>query len=260
MSFSESWLGLRAGFDAAARSQTLEIELAAWASTRIATTGRPLRVVDLGAGSGNNRHHLAARLPVEQSWTLVDADAALLAAAGQADPAVAVRCLDLAGEIEAALPDGTDLVTASALIDLVSASWLARLMERVDALGAALLVVLTYDGRTSWQPADPLDGRVLELVNLHQHRDKGFGPALGPDAGATLAGLAAGRLVADRSDWVIAPGDTAMRAALVEGWAAAAIETSPGEADEIAGWRDRSIGRAAGLTVGHVDQLVIPPA
>lgn len=260
MTFSASWLDLRAGFDSAARSRALEVELAAWVSARVAATGRPLQVVDLGAGSGNNRRHLAARLPVDQAWTLVDADAALLASAARADPTVAVRRLDLATDPDRAMPDGTDLVTASALIDLVSAPWLARLIARVDALGAALLVVLTYDGRTRWQPADPLDARVLELVNLHQRRDKGFGPALGPNAAAALAGLARGRLVADRSDWVIAPGDAAMRAALVEGWAGAAVEASPGEADDIAAWRNRSIGRAARLTVGHVDQLVMPPA
>ncbi|MEQ9334231.1 methyltransferase domain-containing protein [Thalassobaculum sp.] len=258
MSFSETWLTLRAGFDAAARSRALEDRLANWATTRTLATGRPLAVVDLGAGSGNNRRHLAPRLPAGQAWTLVDADGALLAAAARNDPAVAVRQADLAAELEAALPDGTDLVTASALIDLVSAEWLQRLVARVEALGAALLVVLTYDGRTAWQPADPLDSRVLELVNRHQRSDKGFGPALGPDAGPALARLCGGRLVQASSDWAIGPGDDAMRAALVEGWAAAAIELSPGEAGGIAAWRDRSIGRAARLTVGHLDQLVLP--
>ena len=175
MSFSESWLALRAGFDAAARSRALDDRLSAWSAGRTLATGRPLAVVDLGAGSGNNRRYLAPRLPAAQAWTLVDADGALLATAARNDPTVAVRQADLAADLEAALPDGTDLVTASALIDLVSAEWLQRLVARVEALGAALLVVLTYDGRTAWQPADPFDARVLVLVNRHQRADKGNG-------------------------------------------------------------------------------------
>lgn len=258
MSFPETWLALRAGFDGRARSRELEARLATWAAARATRTGRPLAVVDLGAGSGNNRRHLAPRLPVAQDWTLVDADADLLAAARRADPDVAVRRIDLAADLEAALPDDTDLVTASALIDLVSAGWLERLVRRVETAGAALLLVLTYDGRTDWQAGDPLDARVLELVNAHQRTDKGFGPALGPAAGAELARLAGGRVFQATSDWTIESADAAMRTALVEGWAAAATEMSPGEATAFAAWRDRSIGRETLLTVGHVDQLVLP--
>ena len=260
MSFSESWLELRAGYDTAARSPMLEAALARWAAARTTATGRALSVVDLGAGSGNNRRHLAPRLPVEQSWTLVDADPALLEVARRDDPSVTVRGLDLAADLEEAIPEGTDLVTASALIDLVSAEWLERLMAQVDAVGAALLIVLTYDGRTAWEPSDPFDRHVLELVNRHQRTDKGFGPALGPDAGPALVRLAGERVTQATSDWVIAPNDAPMQAALVEGWTSAAIEISPGEANEIDAWRDRSIGRRARLTVGHVDQLVMPKA
>lgn len=260
MSFSADWLSLRAGFDAAARSTALEAELDRWIARRVAATGRPLAIVDLGAGSGNNRRHLAPRLAAPQAWTLVDADAALLAMARKSEPTVATRQLDLATELDMALPDGTDLVTASALIDLVSEAWLARLVARVRALGAALLVVLTYDGRTTWNPAEPFDSRLLELVNRHQRTDKGFGPALGPDAVPTLIRLVGDRLSVSASDWDIGPDDTTMRTALVDGWAKAASEIAPDAAQAIAGWHDRSLGRRARITVGHVDQLVIPPA
>ncbi len=260
MSFSVDWLGLRAGFDTAARSRDLERRLAAWAADRVAATGKPLAVVDLGAGSGNNRRHLTPRLGVEQTWTLVDADATLLAAARQADPTVAVREVDLARDLDTALPDNTDLVTASALLDLVSKAWLERLLTRVESSGAALLTVLTYDGRTAWQPADPLDERVLALVNRHQRTDKGFGPALGPDAAPALARLTGERAVQVASDWVVEADDNAMRAALVQGWAAAATAMAPGEAAAIEAWQRRSTERPARLVVGHLDQLVTPAA
>ena len=260
MSFSVDWLGLRAGFDTAARARDLERGLAAWAADRVAATGRPLAVVDLGAGSGNNRRHLAPRLGVEQAWTLVDADAGLLDAARRADPTVAVRQVDLARDLDAAFPADADLVTASALLDLVSEAWLERLLKRVAGSRAALLMVLTYDGRTVWQPSDPLDDRVLDLVNRHQRTDKGFGRALGPDAAPTLARLAGGRALQAGSDWVVEAGDDAMRAALVHGWADAATAMAPGEAAAIESWRVRSAARPARLVVGHLDQLLTPAA
>lgn len=260
MSFSADWLALRAGFDTVARSRALEARLAGWAAARAAGTGRALAVVDLGAGSGNNRRHLAPQLPVPQAWTLVDADPALLAVAQRDARDAMVLQVDLATDLESAIPTGTDLVTASALIDLVSERWLERLLARVGAVGAGLLVVLTYDGRTAWEPSDELDGRVLGLVNRHQRTDKGFGPALGPDAGPALARLAGGRIAQAPSDWAIAPADAAMREALVDGWANAATETEPAAAGPIAAWRHRSRTRAARIVVGHVDQLVTPPA
>lgn len=260
MSFSADWLALRAGFDAAARSTELEARLAAWARGRTAATGRPLTVVDLGGGTGNNRRHLAPRLPVPQSWTIVDSDAGLLAAAADPSAGVAARELDLVRELEAAVPDRSDLVTASALLDLVSQDWLERLLARVEAAGAALLVVLTYDGRIAWEPADDLDAMIRDLVNRHQRGDKGFGPALGPEAGPALRRLAGGRLAQARSDWSIGPEHAAMRRALVDGWAEAAAEAEPAAAGAVETWRRRTRDRPARIVVGHLDQLLIPPA
>lgn len=258
MSFSAEWLALRAGFDSAARSRELEARLAAWAACRTANTGRPLAVVDLGAGSGNNRRHLAPRLPVAQAWTLVDADPALLAAARDDGPDVTVLQADLASDVEAAIPAGTDLITASALIDLVSESWLERLLARADAVAAALLVVLTYDGHADWDPPDRLDRTVIELFNRHQSKDKGFGPALGPEAGKALTRIAGRHPLEARSDWVVGPADAGMRRALVDAWAEAAAEIEPAASGEIGEWSRRSRDRSGRLTVGHVDQLLLP--
>ena len=75
------------------------------------------------------------------------------------------------------------LVTASALLDLVSAVWLTALLRVAGAHGAALLFALSVDGRTTWDPADAGDAEAHRLFALHQRRDKGFdGPALGTAA------------------------------------------------------------------------------
>ena len=252
MSFSPDWLALRAPYDTAARATDLEARLADW------LTGRStVSVIDLGAGSGNNLAHLAPRLPVEQRWTLVDADDALLAEAARRHPGVDVRQGDLAGDLDGLIPAGTDLVTASALIDLVSEAWLARLAARVRTIGCAVLVVLTYDGRISWEQETAGDAEIRELVNRHQRSDKGFGPALGPDAPTALSALLDGVETAE-SDWVIGPGETAMRRALVDGWAGAASEIAPDRADGIAAWQSSAVSEPRTLTVGHADQLWLP--
>lgn len=271
--FSADWLSLRAGFDSAARSVALERRVALFAAER-AAGGKVFEVVDLGAGSGNNHRHLAPRLkraPGSQHWTLVDGDPDLLAVVPE-NQECSTRLLDLAGgELKDAIPEGTDLVTASALIDLVSEDWLRRLVARVREVGAAMLIVLTYDGRIAWggpdAPAhqtepDPMDERVRTLVNTHQRGEKGFGAALGPDAPYALQRISqrivGADLMTETSDWIIGPDEAAMRGALVDGWAEAATEIAPDQASEIEGWRIRRRDSRVTLIVGHADQLLLP--
>src|SRR5258707_11635990 len=78
---------------------------------------------------------------------------------------------------------GAHLVTASALLDLVSERWLRELASACRSHGAAALFALTYNGRSACTPVEPEDDHVRQLFNTHQRRnDKGFGIAAGPDA------------------------------------------------------------------------------
>jgi hypothetical protein len=72
------------------------------------------------------------------------------------------------------------LVTASALMDLVSETWAEGLLRRCRSAGADVLFALSYDGRIEFEPALQDDALVTGLVNRHQRSDKGFGPAMGP--------------------------------------------------------------------------------
>src|SRR5690606_21627160 len=81
------------------------------------------------------------------------------------------------------LAPGT-LVTAAAVLDLVSASWLDGLVAACKNARSAIHFALTYDGRTTCSPAEPEDDEVLALFNRHQLGAKSFGPALGPGAAA----------------------------------------------------------------------------
>src|SRR5262245_50976271 len=103
------WLALREPADAAARSSSLLSHLAEGLPD-----DRPLRIVDLGSGTGSNIRYLSPRLPHPQDWLAVDRDAALLA---MAPPGVRTQTMELGAlDDERALAD-RHLVTASALLD-----------------------------------------------------------------------------------------------------------------------------------------------
>ena len=262
-SFAADWLALREPADAGARDDRLVARLA-----ETLDRTRPVRILDLGAGSGANLRYLAPRLPMAQQWTLVDQDAALLAAASPPQGPVAVtvsqKRLDLSDGLSDLPFEAHDLVTASAFMDLVSQAWLDELGARCRRAGAALYLALTYDGRIAWAPSDPEDNRVRHLFNRHQGRDKGFGPALGPEAPAAMRGTltAVGyKIECADSDWHLGADEEKLQETLLEGYAAAASEIAPDAGSEIAAWQDRRRASLANgrsrLRVGHVDLLAL---
>ena len=226
---------------------------------------KSLSVLDLGSGTGANCRFLAPLLGGDQHWRLVDHDPALLAAIDpiQDSPGLLRRettTLDLAGSWERLDIPQVQLVTASALLDLVSTDWLARLAQRCQTWRAAVFIVLSYDGTICWKPALAGDDRVCDWINRHQRTDKGFGLALGPDAAPTLAALLEerGYSVALRpSPWLLGPEQATLQHALLTGWVAAVREIAPEPADELAAWaeqRQRLIKQGrAWLAVGHWD-------
>ncbi|RFF29523.1 class I SAM-dependent methyltransferase [Wenzhouxiangella sediminis] len=277
--FDGDWLALREAADHTARSDALAGRLAERLARRA-----PLRVLDLGAGTGSNLRWLAPRLPGPQDWLLLDHDAELLdraqvlAAPVSRDDRptrVEARCADLA-ELSPELFEGLDLMTASALFDLVSASWLEQLADCIASAGAAALFALTVDGRRGFVDAagraliDDADRWMVRQFNAHQLRAKGLGRALGPAAASALpeALTAAGlRVFTERADWRLAAGEPQngpLAQALIADWSQAVEEQSPESKAQVAAWRDRRLatleaGRI-GLYVGHVDVLALPEA
>jgi hypothetical protein len=258
--FSAEWLALREPVDAAARSRVL----AAAAAESLGRT-RPVRALDLATGTGSNVRFLAGYLPFEQEWLLVDADEQLLRRLPSRLPGLRfdAKIVDLNVLAHAGIIDGRALVTASALLDLVSDRWLAMLAGACARAGATVLFALSYDGRILLSPEDPQDARVRELVNAHQRTDKGFGPALGPDAVVRAEehlARAGYRTRRESSDWVLGEADhRQLQGELIVGWAVAAREMAPQDESAIAGWRDRRLGHLtagrSAVIVGHVDLL-----
>jgi hypothetical protein len=248
-----TWLALREPADTRARS----VALTEWLAAAL-PDARPIRCVDLGSGSGANIRYLTSRLPAAQQWLAVDRDPELLAAG---PPGTEKRSVELGTLDGGTLIAGRDLVTASALLDLVSPRWIEDLAHTCRAAGAAVLFALTYDGRSECTPREPEDDVVLELFNAHQRAsDKGFGRAAGPDAPAIAASslTRAGYVVRrERSDWHLRPDEQDLQRALVSGWAEAASEQSPAHAQLIGEWFRRRLshieaGRSH-IVVGHED-------
>lgn len=254
--FSACWLALREPYDRAARNvAVLDAMAAAFAGASAAA------VTDLGCGTGATMRAIASRLPARQSWRLVDNDDALLDAAKEAAPAganVTTVAVDLADAIEPAL-DGCDLVATSALLDLISAAWLDRLVESLARLSRPLYAALSYDGVVTLTPRAHHDAAVITAVNRHQRTDKGFGPALGPDAALAAperfrsAGFA---VVEGRSDWRFGADDREIQMEMLAGWAGAAREIGADRSILEEWLRERRAHVIAGrsqMQVGHVD-------
>lgn len=266
---SPGWLALREPADAAARAPDLVERLEGHLA------GSSHRVIhDLGCGTGAMGRWLAPLLPGPQHWVVHDRDAELLAiaavdlpgpAADGAAVTVEARQSDITRLHPGELADAS-LVTASALLDLLTGDELAALIAVCAGAECPLLLSLSVVGRVDLSPADPLDARVAAAFDAHQRRRTERGRLLGPDAVAAAAeGL--GRLGAEvlvrPSPWRLGAAHADLAAAWLTGWVGAACEQEvelTGEADAYAGRRlaEAAAGQLA-VTVHHADLLILPP-
>jgi hypothetical protein len=268
--FAADWLALREPFDHHARSVALARRL----SDRLPK--RP-RLMDLGAGTGSLFRFLAPIIGRGQDWLLVDADDTLLdeafgrtaawarrrgyAATAHGDslalstPHGLWRMQVVVGSCRVVPRADVDAVVCSALLDLVSASWLTPLCA---SLTVPFLACLTVDGRDVWRPRHPSDALVRTAFRRDMRRDKGFGPALGVTALSAVAAT-----VSAPTDWHIPRAALRMQRALIDGTADAARNARPAQADAVAAWQQMRLrqalrGRLA-ITIGHRDILRLPP-
>jgi hypothetical protein len=248
--FAPEWLALREGADAQARSTELVDRVRAL----LAVNREPLVIRDLGCGTGSMGRWLSARLDGSQHWVLHDRDPRLLELAGASMSGVTVetRQGDLTA-LRAADLAGASLVTASALLDLLTRAQVDALAAACVEAGVPALFTLSVAGRVELDPAEPLDARFQAAFNAHQRRDGLLGPDAPAVAVEAFEGLGA-RVETRPSPWRLEPG--ALVREWVRGWVEAACEQEPGltgEADEYL--RRRESARAV---VHHVDLLAVP--
>ncbi len=260
---SRDWLELRERADAAARSRDLVARLG----------DGPWLIHDLACGSGSMGRWLAPLLPGPQRWVLHDRDADLLAVAELDVPRPARDGARV--EVETRLSDvtelrehdlaGATLVTASALLDLLTAAELDSVMSTCTGVACPVLLTLSVTGRVRLDPPDPLDARVAAAFDAHQRRPTARGNLLGPDAvGAAVDGFrrAGAQVLVAASPWRLGPADAELALQWLTGWVGAACEHEPELAAETDLYRRRRLrevraGKLA-VTVEHADLLVLP--
>jgi hypothetical protein len=259
-----AWLALREPADAAARSAELVDELVS------SLPEGELVIHDLGCGTGSMARWLVPRLSGPQRWILHDRDAELLARVGPARPRAAdgsavqleTRRDDITKLASAELGDAR-LITASALLDMMTAEELDRLLDLCTDAGCPVLITLSVVGRVELTPADPLDAQVMDAFNAHQRRDTSGGRLLGPDAArAAVEGFTRrGRDVVTRpSPWRLGPEQSALISEWFTGWLGAATEQRPELEQPAVAYAQRRLAEAAdgalSVTVHHEDLLV----
>jgi hypothetical protein len=170
--------------------------------------------------------------------------------------------LDMGARLADLPIEGQRLVTASALLDLVSESWVDRLLRLCREAGTDVLFALSYDGRAAFEPVLRDDAQIFALTNRHQRSDKGFGPAMGPSATARTRAMLIGlgyEVEHSLSDWSIESDEAELQTELIEGLAAAASAMEPGLEAGLSAWRQRRLEQVklgtSRVMVGHQDLL-----
>jgi SAM-dependent methyltransferase len=265
---SREWLALREPADAAARAGDLVEDL----GRQSPATGSWV-IHDLGCGTGAMSRWLAPLLPGPQHWIVHDRDEDLLELAaarlpGPAADGAAITLEPKHSDITRLHPGdlaGATLITASALLDVLTEDELGGLIALCAGAGCLMLLTLSVVGRVDLNPADPLDRRVAAAFDAHQRRVTERGRLLGPDAVALAVGQF-GRLAAEvlvrPSPWRLGGSEADLAAEWFTGWVGAACEQDVELAEEVELYTRRRLAQAAAgelaVTVAHADLLVSP--
>jgi hypothetical protein len=264
------WLALREPADAAARAPELVERVHEHLAVHSRTGRSRLVIHDLGSGTGSMVRWLAPQLPGPQHWVMYDREADLLAraaavdlgAAGGAPVTVETRQRDIT-RLAADDLDGASLVTTSALLDILTAEEVDRVVAACASRpGRPTLATVLVTGRVELTPPDPLDADIAEAFNAHQRRTVGGRSLLGPDAvDATVEafGRRGVSVLVRSSPWRLGADQADLIAEWCRGWMAAACEQSPELARPVAAYGARRLAAAAagrlGVVVHHSDLL-----
>ncbi len=172
------WLQQRFLFDNRARDHALLQQ-----ALQLLHNKPAARVVDLGAGTGNNALFLAPRLPRGCELTVVEQHDYLLQACQQRfsnahESNLTTRFVQQ--DLHQWLSETTrvDLICNSALLDLMTEQELSTLLHRLQALEAPMYSTLNYQG-VRFLPGDEADAGYIKLFERHMSRKLDRGQPLG---------------------------------------------------------------------------------
>ena len=266
--FSVEWLNLREASDHKARDRHLLKTAANWLND---LKSKDKVIVDLGSGTGSTIRGLQRYTELAPSiqWRLVDNDPELLAEAihrHSEEYSIESFLVDLSATQKLPL-ESVSLITASALLDLVSSNFIRDLCqlikEKNEGRPLGFYSALNYDGCIKWTPFHPLDAAILMNFNTDQRRDKGFGPALGPDATdflKTQFHSSKFQCLSAKSPWLLGSADYLLTESLINGISGVAIQTDGLTNSDIQDWKTFRIEnvRTGNCYLGHTDIVVLP--
>jgi hypothetical protein len=226
---SSDWLALREPEDARARSRDLALAAAGH------LVPGPIVIHDLGSGTGSMMRWLAPLLPGPQTWVLHDWNATLIDRATNGfvpldregrPVSIRTRGEELAHLDPDALDDGS-LVTASALLDVLTSKEVRVVIDACVAVGCPVMLSLSVTGEVRLDPRDPRDDVFAASFNAHQERRVSGRRLVGP-TGVALAQrlfLDAGWNVRSASTfWRLGDHDPLLLERWFDGWCDAALE------------------------------------
>ncbi len=245
--FSASWLDLREPADHAARdTDLLEAAMACV---------RPGQVIlDLGSGTGSTARAFAQR-GAQSRWRFFDDDAELLDLAVARHPG-SERVVANLSDVNALPVGSVDLVTASALLDLMPEAWIDALAERLAEAQIPFYAALNYNGEMRWTPPHHLDTEIIRAFNRHQLTNKGIGAATGPHSARITQKIFESHgftVTTAESPWVLGSEEATLQGQLNQGIAAAALDAGCHQSEAWLACRTPSRTR-----IGHTDLLAYP--
>jgi hypothetical protein len=216
---------------------------------------------------------LAPRLAGPQHWVLYDRDPDLLARAAAETPGAAADGSAVSVEtrqrdITRLEPDelsGATLITASALLDMLTADEIERIVTACTDAGCPALLTLSVIGRVELAPPDPMDAAIADSFNAHQRRTIMGRRLLGPDAIGAAAGLfarAGADVLVRPSPWRLDAAHAELAVEWLTGWVGAACEQQPQLAPAAQSYLQHRLAAIADerlqLRVHHHDLLARP--
>jgi hypothetical protein len=226
--------------------------------------GGVLEIIDLGAGTGANQRWLSPRLGFVQRWIHLDHDPTISRSLPLPDDTLIID-----GSVEPALGwllanrrSDRQLVTCSALLDVLTIDQIDAVCRAVVENHVPALYSLTVTGALTIEPADPYDELFLDAFNDHQRR---AGRA-GPDAiSLVINALCAGGFTVrtQETPWrLTASDDSAFVEQFLQERLDAVVAQNPNLASPATAWLElRRSQLALGILrieVGHRDILALP--
>ncbi|MFP4090101.1 MAG: hypothetical protein ACLFUB_01765 [Cyclobacteriaceae bacterium] len=281
------WLSHRYPCDTAARNPEIEKKCLDYFKDKSV-----LKVVDVGAGTGNNFQYYFSKFNQQQHWTLLEQDEALIEACRHSlmaycekheyevrqeknglqikfdgRSAEVVFCRGKLQQIEKCVDlKQTDLVTANAVFDLLSFEDFEEFVIKLTAWNVCLMATLNYY-ETSFLPFSEEDGRFINYYHTHMLRPQPDGIAMGPNCSEEMLDLLSRHqmlIEQEASQWHLKKYDTTMHHYILHFFdhALRELNLSPHEQEEVEAWlrskRRLSDQHQLEIIVDHSDIFAYP--